>query len=74
MASSQSTGMPPASKRSSSPALGGPMPTPIEENKSLVRRFTHAIEGDGVSMAEIVADIVSGPPSETLRQLWMLTR
>ena len=37
MPSNQSTGMPPASKRSSSPALGGPMPTLIEENKSLVQ-------------------------------------
>ena len=56
MASNQSTGMPPASKRSSSPALGGPMPTLIEENKSLVRRFIHAIEGgDFAVFDEIVS-------------------
>jgi len=56
MASNQSTGMPPASKRGSSPALGGAIPTPIEENKSLVRRFIHAIEGGDFGVFD---DIVS---------------
>jgi hypothetical protein len=56
MASNQTTGIQPASKRSSSQAPGGPMPTPIEENKSLVRRFIHAIErGDFAVFDEIVS-------------------
>jgi len=56
MASNQSTGMPPASKRGSSPVLGGPIPTPIEVNKALVRRFIHAIErGDFAAFDDIVS-------------------
>lgn len=56
MASNQSTGMPPTSKRSSSLVLGEPMPTSIEENKSLVRRFIHAIEtGDFAVFDEIAS-------------------
>ena len=75
MATNQSTGMPPASERSSSPALGGPMPTSIEENKSLVRRFIHAVEGgDFAVFDEIVSpdynDHLPGnsPGRENLKQ------
>ena len=66
MANNQRTNIQPARKRSSSPALGGPMPTPIEENKSLVRRFIHAIErGDFAVFDEIVSPDYKRPSSRT---------
>ena len=55
MASNQSTGMSPTSKRSSSLVLGEPMPTSIEENKSLVRRFIHAIEAGDFAVFDEIA-------------------
>lgn len=55
MASNQSTGMPPTSKRSSSLVLGELMPTSIEENKSLVRRFIHAIEAGDFAVFDEIA-------------------
>ncbi len=54
MASNQSTGMPPASKRGSSPALGGAIPTPIGE-KSLVRRSSAFEGGDFAVFDDIVS-------------------
>jgi redox-sensitive bicupin YhaK (pirin superfamily) len=47
------------------------MPTPIEENKSLVRRFIHAIEGgDFAIFDEIVSSDYNDHLMDDGRQRW----
>jgi len=74
MASNQTTVIQPPNKQCSSPAPGG-QPKPMDENKSLVRRFIHAIErGDFAIFDEIVSqdhnDHLAGlsPGRENLKQ------